>query len=375
MPGIYIHIPFCRKACTYCDFHFSTSLARKEEMVAAICKEIELRKDYLNSTDIDTIYFGGGTPSLLSQDELFRIFETIGNHFNISKNAEVTLEANPDDLTDEKLEELSLSPVNRLSIGLQTFDEYDLRFMNRTHTAEQSKQCVARARDFGFDNLTIDMIYGIPGRDEAHWEKQLQQALELNMPHISAYALTVEKETVLENWIKKGKVPPVDDVIAERNFYFLSKILEEAGYEHYEISNFAKPGHRAVHNSSYWKGEPYLGLGPSAHSFDGNSRQWNVSNNAIYISSLNEDELNFEKETLSIADQFNETVMTSLRRKEGIDINEIDEKFGVDFSNHLMAEAAALKKQGKLTQEGDRLYIPTPQRFFSDGIAAGLFYV
>ena len=344
-------------------------------MVAAICKEIELRKDYLNSTDIDTIYFGGGTPSLLSQDELFRIFETIGNHFNISKNAEVTLEANPDDLTDEKLEELSLSPVNRLSIGLQTFDEYDLRFMNRTHTAEQSKQCVARARDFGFDNLTIDMIYGIPGRDEEHWEKQLQQALELNVPHISAYALTVEKETVLENWIKKGKVPPVDDVIAERNFYFLSKILEEAGYEHYEISNFAKPGHRAVHNSSYWKGEPYLGLGPSAHSFDGNSRQWNVSNNAIYISSLNEDELNFEKETLSIADQFNETVMTSLRRKEGIDINEIDAQFGVDFSNHLMAEAAALKKQGKLTQEGDRLYIPTPQRFFSDGIAAGLFYV
>lgn len=344
-------------------------------MINAICKEIALRKDYLDTTEIDTIYFGGGTPSLLSQEELFQIFEEIGNHFTIAKNAEVTLEANPDDLTDEKLEELSMSPVNRLSIGIQTFDEYDLKFMNRTHTAEQARQSVARAREFGFDNLTIDMIYGVPGRDEAHWEKQLQQALELDVPHISAYALTVEKETVLENWIKKGKVPPVDEVIAERNFYFLSKILQDAGYEHYEISNFAKPGHRAVHNSSYWKGAHYLGLGPSAHSFDGNSRQWNVSNNAIYISSLKDEELNFEKETLSIADRFNETVMTSLRRKEGIDINEIDEDFGVDFSKHLMKEAASLKIQGKLEQEGDNLFIPLAQRFFSDGIAAGLFYV
>lgn len=344
-------------------------------MVAAICKEIELRKDYLEEGEIDTIYFGGGTPSVLSQEELFRIFEEIGNHFTIKKDAEITLEANPDDLTDEKLEELSLTPVNRLSIGIQSFDQDDLKLMNRTHTAEQSKRCVHKAREFGFENITIDLIYGIPGRDEAHWEEQLRQALELNVPHISAYALTIEKETVLENWIRKGKVPPVDEHIAERNFYFLVKILEKAGYEQYEISNFARPGHRAVHNSSYWKGEPYLGIGPSAHSFNADSRQWNVANNHIYISAIESGELNFEKETLSIADRFNETVMTSLRRKEGIDIHEIDEKFGVEFSEHLMEEAQKLKEEGKLIEENDHLYIPMQYRFFSDGIAAELFYV
>lgn len=375
MAGLYIHIPFCRKACTYCDFHFSTSLARKGELVEALCHEIALRKNYLESKEIDTIYFGGGTPSVLSQDELFLIFEEIGKHFTLKEGAEITLEANPDDLTDEKLEELSLTPINRLSIGIQTFDEYDLKFMNRTHTAEQSKRCVAKAREFGFDNLTIDLIYGVPGRNEAHWEKQLAEALKLDVPHISAYALTVEKETVLENWIRKGKVPPVDERIAERNFYFLVKILEKAGYEHYEISNFAKPGHRAAHNSSYWKGESYLGIGPSAHSFDRISRQWNISNNHLYISSLEADEVSFEHENLSTADRFNETVMTSLRRKEGIDLREIDENFGVEFTEHLEKEAEPLKAKGQLLVKDDHLYIPVQHRFFSDGIAGALFYV
>lgn len=344
-------------------------------MVDAICRELAMRKTYLQSTEISSVYFGGGTPSLLSQGELFQIFEEIGKHFSLSKEVEITLEANPDDLTDEKLEELSLSPVNRLSIGIQTFDNHDLKFMNRTHTAEQAEQCVQRAREFGFENLTIDMIYGIPDRDEAHWERQLQKALELKVPHISAYALTVEKETVLENWIRKGKVPPIDERMAERNFYFLVKILEKAGYEHYEISNFAQPKYRAVHNSSYWEGVPYLGIGPSAHSFNGDSRQWNVSNNHLYLSSIKEGEINFEKEVLSTADRFNETVMTSLRRKEGLKISEIDEKFGVDFSKFLMKEALPLSKEGKLVEEDGRLYIPMAQRFFSDGIASALFYV
>ncbi len=375
MSGLYIHIPFCRKACSYCDFHFSTSTGYQGRMVDALCAEIALNHEYLESKELDTIYFGGGTPSVLIGTELDKIFATIKKYFTIKFDAEITLEANPDDLDDQKLTYWAQSPINRLSIGIQSFDEEDLKLMNRSHTAEQAKECVIRAQHYGFNNLSIDLIYGVPGRGEEHWEKQLEQALTFKVPHISAYALTIEKETMLENWIKKGKVPPVDERIAERNFYFLAKILEKAGYEHYEVSNFAMRGHKAKHNSSYWQGEPYLGIGPSAHSFDGDSRQWNVANNHLYMSSIEAEELNCEREELSVADQFNETVMTALRRKEGIDLNTIDEKFGVDLSKHLMEEAAPLIKHGKLVQQGDRLYIPTPQRFFSDGIASSLFYV
>ncbi|WP_417601175.1 radical SAM family heme chaperone HemW [Owenweeksia hongkongensis] len=375
MSGIYIHIPFCSKACVYCDFHFSTSLSKKKEVMDAICKEIELQKHYLEDKNINSIYFGGGTPSLMNSEEWEPVFEAIDKHFDISRDAEITLEANPDDLTKGKLKQLYSSPFNRLSIGVQSFDEEDLQFMNRSHNALQAKQCIEEAHHVGFDNLTIDLIYGMPGRSEEHWEKQLTQALEFDLPHISAYALTVEKETVLENWIKKGKVQPVDEVLAERNYYFLGKILERAGYEHYEVSNFAKPGMRAKHNSAYWQGVPYLGLGPSAHSFNGDSRQWNVSNNHLYVKAIQEDDVPMEKETLSVADRFNEMVMTSLRRCEGIDLNKVDHDFGADFTEHLFEEAKPMMKSGKLVHENRHLFIPDIHRFFSDGIASSLFYI
>lgn len=341
----------------------------------AICKEIELQKHYLEDKNINSIYFGGGTPSLMNSEEWEPVFEAIDIHFDISRDAEITLEANPDDLTKGKLKQLYSSPFNRLSIGVQSFDEEDLQFMNRSHNALQAKQCIEEAHHVGFDNLTIDLIYGMPGRSEEHWEKQLMQALEFDLPHISAYALTVEKETVLENWIKKGKVQPVDEVLAERNYYFLGKILERAGYEHYEVSNFAKPGMRAKHNSAYWQGVPYLGLGPSAHSFNGDSRQWNVSNNHLYVKAIQEDDVPMEKETLSVADRFNEMVMTSLRRCEGIDLNKVDHDFGADFTEHLFEEAKLMMKSGKLVHENRHLFIPDIHRFFSDGIASSLFYI
>lgn len=375
MSGIYIHIPFCSKACVYCDFHFSTSLSKKKEVMDAICKEIELQKDYLEDKEINSIYFGGGTPSLMASEEWEQVFETIAKHYDISRNAEITLEANPDDLSKSKLKQLYSSPFNRLSIGVQSFDEEDLRFMNRSHNAVQAKECIEEARHVGFDNLTIDLIYGMPGRTEDHWEKQLSQALAFDLPHISAYALTVEKETVLENWIRKGKVQPVDEVLAERNYYFMGKILERAGYEHYEISNFAKPGHRAKHNSAYWQGVPYLGLGPSAHSFNGDSRQWNVSNNHLYVKAIEENEVPMERENLTVAEKFNEMVMTSLRRCEGIDLDKVDHDFGAEFSEHLFEEAGPMLKSGKLVNENRHLLIPDIHRFFSDGIASSLFYI
>ncbi len=375
MAGIYLHIPFCRKACVYCDFHFSTQFHRKGELVDALCAEMELQQSYLDTHDISSVYFGGGTPSVLTNSELEQIFDHLQRHFNILPGAEITLEANPDDLNPEKLKELQQLPINRLSIGIQSFDDDDLRFMNRTHDARQALQCVETARDFGFQNLSIDLIYGLPGRDEAHWEEQLAQAIALRVPHISAYALTVEKETVLENWIRKGKIAPLDEDMASRDFNLLHDRLQEAGYLHYEISNFALPGYKAVHNSSYWRGEPYLGLGPSAHSFNGDSRQWNVSNNQLYISSITDGEMAIEKETLSPADRFNETVMTSLRQAEGIDLDRIDSEFGVEFSYFLQRESKPLLEKGQLVEQDRHLFIPAHQRFYSDGIASSLFYI
>lgn len=359
----------------YCDFHFSTRLQYKPALVESIRNEINLQQDYLKGEPLHSVYFGGGTPSVLSAEELKAIFQSINEHFEVLPDAEITLEANPDDLSPTKLEELAQSPVNRLSIGIQSFDDDDLKFMNRSHNARQALDVVANARKSGFDNLTIDLIYGVPGRDEEHWQKQLQQALELEVPHISAYALTVEKETLLEHWIKKGEVSPLDEDMAQRHFNMLRTALQDAGYEHYEISNFAKPGHRAVHNSSYWEGKTYLGLGPSAHSFDGLSRQWNVSNNHLYMSSLQQDELNFQREDLSPADRYNEMVMTALRRREGIDLKRVDQDFGVHFTEYLMEEAQPLLNEGKLSKKKNRLAIADDHRFYSDGIASSLFYI
>lgn len=337
--------------------------------------EMKMRKSYLPNKPLQSIYFGGGTPSVLEKEDLINIFKGIKENFSLAQDAEITLEANPDDLTEEKLKMLAETPINRLSIGVQSFNDDDLKMMNRSHNAAQATQSIQQAQALGFSNITLDLIYGLPDRNEVHWEQQLYKALDLNVPHISAYALTVEKETVLENWIRKGKISPLDERIAERNFYFLIKILQKHGYEHYEVSNFAKKGYRAKHNSSYWQGKPYLGIGPSAHSFNGNSRQWNVSNNHVYLDSINQGELHCEKETLSIAEQYNEKVMTGLRQKEGLDLEQIDLLFGVHYTQFLLKEAQAQLENGSLEQVGTHLVIPTPQRFRSDGIAAALFYI
>ncbi len=375
MAGIYIHIPFCRKACTYCDFHFSTRLEHKPQLVQAICKELAMQKNYLNGDLVESIYFGGGTPSVLSAHELSDIFEAIYANFELNDKPEITLEANPDDLNDQQLEVLAASPVNRLSVGIQSFDQEDLRFMNRSHNAEQARTCVEKARDHGYDSISIDLIYGVPGRDEDHWHRQLEEALKLQVPHISAYALTVEKETLLHHLIKKGAVAPVDEAAAHAQFNIMREELGHAGYEHYEVSNFAKPGKRASHNTSYWTGEKYLGVGPSAHSFNGDSRQWNVANNHLYMSAIEAEEFHCEKEILSVADRFNETVMTSLRREEGVDLEQIDTQFGAEFGRYLRAEAQPLLEREQLLERDNHLVIAPRHRFFSDGIASSLFYI
>jgi len=297
LAGIYIHIPFCKQACYYCDFHFSTSLKRKEELLNAIKKELILRKDENNHEIVETIYFGGGTPSLLTIKELQLLINTVYDNYEVINNAEITLEANPDDLSLQKIKELSKSPINRLSIGIQSFFEDDLKFMNRAHTAEESKKCLAEATRY-FDNITIDLIYGVPNMTDEKWLENLKIAFEFDIPHISSYALTVEEKTALHSFIKSGKVPPVDEDLALQHFNILVSETEKQGFAHYEISNFGKPTYFSKHNTSYWLGEKYLGIGPSAHSFNGFERSWNVSNNAKYIKELQEGNLPLKKKDL-----------------------------------------------------------------------------
>ena len=375
MAGIYVHIPYCRQACSYCDFHFSTLLKNKSDLLRTIAAEIEMRRNYLKGERVDSIYFGGGTPSVMTSSEARMLLGSINRQFEVSSDAEVTLEANPDDLDLEKLNELRRLGFNRLSIGIQSFDEEVLQWMNRSHNATQALDAVAKAREAGFENLTVDMIYGIPGRDNQYWQSQMEQLLRLSVPHISAYALTVEKETMLDNWIRKGKTTAPDEDQAHEQFISLSESLTAAGYEHYELSNFARPGFRAVHNSAYWKSRPYLGVGPSAHSYDGNSRQWNVSNNRLYHLAIESGELNSERETLSMADHLNEKVMTALRTSDGLNLNEVDQQFGAEFRQHIMKEANMMLEEGRLELRGDQLHIPLKQRFYSDGIASALFYI
>ena len=321
MPGIYIHIPFCKKACHYCDFHFSTSLQNKKTFLSALGKEIEIQKKFFEketATVINTVYFGGGTPSLLSYDELAVIFEKLNAHFTISPTAEITLEANPDDLNSAKLKELTASPINRLSIGIQSFYEDDLKWMNRAHNAEQAISSVKGAQDKGLENITIDLIYGIPTLDNTKWKNNLQKAFELSVPHISAYCLTVEPRTALADMIKKKKVLNINEQQSIEHFTILVEEMKQHNFVQYEISNFCKNKRYSKHNSNYWKGESYLGLGPSAHSFDGKNRQWNVSNNALYINSLTNNKINFEREELSEKKRYNEYILTTLRTMWGL---------------------------------------------------------
>ncbi len=372
MSGIYIHIPFCKQACNYCDFHFSTTLKNKEKLVEALCKELQMRKAEIQDA-VETIYFGGGTPSLLSKSEMQNIFECIQENYKVKEEAEITLEANPDDLSEQKIKELSLSPINRLSIGVQSFFEADLKWMNRSHNATQAVQALQTARE-EFDNISLDLIYGIPGMREAQWKENLEKAIELQVPHISAYALTVEPNTVLGRRVKNGKVL-VDDALAKQHYETLVITLEREGFVNYEFSNFGKPGYFSQNNTAYWFGKPYLGIGPSAHGFDGKFRQWNVRNNNLYIRALAKGELPQEKEHLSLTDRYNEYIMTRLRTMWGISEREIASVFGEKYDAHFKREAAILFQKGLLERRDAHVHISRKGKFFGDGISADLFMV
>lgn len=378
MAGIYIHIPFCKKACHYCDFHFSTSLKKKEDMIHALGKELQLRSNELKGQVVETIYFGGGTPSLLTIEELRFLINEVHKSFHVSKNPEITLEANPDDLKPKLLKNLLATQINRLSIGIQSFFEDDLANMNRAHNANEAKECLREATKY-FNNISIDLIYGIPNMTLDKWNENLDIAFSFSVNHISAYALTVEPKTALADFIKKGFYPPVDEDLALQHFNHLVKKAKERGFVHYEISNFGKSNFYSQHNTSYWQGKPYLGIGPSAHSFDGLNRSWNVSNNIRYIQALKNESLPNTIEELSKTDCFNEKVMIGLRTIWGVSLSEIENRFGEFYKQHLIFEATKFVNQELLEitidNNGKHLKATESGKFLIDGIASDLFII
>jgi len=373
MPGLYLHIPFCKQACHYCNFHFSTSMRQKDAMIAALIAELEIQKDYLKGDTLQSIYFGGGTPSVLEMKELEDIFSTIYRIHRVAPDAEITLEANPDDLSPEKLRDLkAYSPVNRLSIGIQSFSDVDLQWMNRAHSARHAQACLDDALEIGFEDLSIDLIYGSPTTTDEQWDENLHRAFSYQIPHLSCYCLTVEEGTALGSFVQKGKQPPVDEVRAARQFEHLLHSSENAGYEQYEISNFALPGRHARHNTNYWRSEPYLGVGPSAHSFDGVSRQWNIAHNTQYIKALSEKKVPFEREILTDEQRYNEYIMTSLRTMWGLDMEKIA-LFGSRFKTHFDKSAQPFLQSGSLEKEANTVRLARSAKFLADGIAMELF--
>ncbi len=370
---LYIHIPFCKQACHYCDFHFSTNLSRKAELVDAICTEIDQQRAYLPDQPLETIYFGGGTPSLLTEGELDCLLTTIHKQYTVASGAEITLEANPDDLSDAAKLTMLRRYVNRLSIGIQTFHETSLRWMNRAHNAHEALASVDRARQAGFSNLSVDLIYGIPNRTDDAWETDLTTMLALHVPHLSAYALTIEPDTAFGRWERSGKLTPADEQLAATQFEQLTTALIDADYEHYEISNFAKPGQYARHNTAYWQRRPYLGVGPSAHSYNGVSRQYNIANNARYIADIRQGVLPATVEELTVADQVNEYLLTGLRTQWGCSVAELDTLLGNDFIRQQQRELTELYQTGWLLRDGDRLRLTTAGKLFADRVAATLF--
>ena len=386
MSGIYIHIPFCKQACHYCDFHFSTSMKKKEEMVLALAKELQMRKSEFKDEIVETIYFGGGTPSVLTTDEINFLISEVYKNYTVAENPEITLEANPDDLSKERIIELSKSPINRLSIGIQSFFEDDLKMMNRAHNSAEAKECLEEATKY-FDNISLDLIYGIPGMSNKKWKQNIETALSFGIPHISSYALTVEPKTALSKLIQTGKIAKPKDEVAEEHFQILVETLESNGFIHYELSNFGKQNYFSKNNSAYWLGKKYLGIGPSAHSYDGISRSWNISNNAAYLKSLEENKLPSETEILSKTDRYNEYIMTGLRTIWGVSLDRIEKEFGKEYLDYLhkqsdkhiqnkvleivASSASVFGRNGigkilKPTQKG---------KFLADGIASDLFYL
>lgn len=379
MYSLYIHIPFCRQACHYCDFHFSTTLKHKAEMVAALCKELVMRQAEATGTQLQTLYLGGGTPSILSNEELAQLFTTIRQHYKLSPTAEITLEANPDDFfrdttPQQRLLALQQLGINRLSLGVQSFFAEDLQLMNRVHTTEQIEALLPLALHY-FDNITIDLIYGIPTMSNERWQANISKALAFGVPHISAYALTVEEKTALHKFITTGKIPPIDDTLAYQHFVILVDRMEAEGLVQYEFSNFSKEGYFSQNNTAYWFGKPYMGVGPSAHSFNGSERSWNIAHNIKYIKQIQQGVLPCEKEVLTPENKYNELIITRIRTMVGIDIDEVTLVFGKEYSNYMLQQAQKYLDEGLLLIQGNHLKVSKKGKFLSDGIAADLFKV
>lgn len=374
MAGIYIHIPFCRKACHYCNFHFSTSLQNATDVLQAIEKEIELRSGEVTE-EITTIYFGGGTPSLVDNTVIESLLAEIGRNFTINPKAEITLEANPDDITIEKAKSWKDIGINRFSLGIQSFEDDYLQWMNRAHSASQSFAAIEIIRETGFENFSIDLIYGTPGQTTEGWTKDLQTAIDLKIPHLSCYALTVEEKTALHNLIEKGEKENINPEEQAERFELLMKLTTAAGYHHYEISNFALPGYESKHNSAYWEGVPYLGIGPSAHSYDGIKRKWNIANNISYTKAILDHSPLFEEEILSKNDRFNEYCMTALRRSKGIEKQKIISLGGMEGLSIINKMILPYIESNKVIEDENSWKLTNEGKFFADGIAASLFII
>ncbi|OCB71718.1 oxygen-independent coproporphyrinogen-3 oxidase [Flavobacterium glycines] len=392
MSGIYIHIPFCKQACHYCDFHFSISMKKKDEMVLALAKEIELRKNEFKDEVVETIYFGGGTPSVLQISDLRLLIDAIYKNYIVSENPEITLEANPDDLhldfarcdNESELsvraesrtifEEYRSIGINRLSIGIQSFFEDDLKMMNRAHNSEEAKKCLEIATKY-FDNISLDLIYGIPRMSDERWKQNIETALSFGVPHISSYALTVEPKTALNKLIQTGKIAEPKDEVASAHFMILMETLEANGFLHYELSNFGKPDYFSKNNSAYWLGKKYIGIGPSAHSYDGISRSWNIANNTLYLKAIKENRLPNEIEILSVSDRYNEYIMTGLRTIWGVSLERIQSEFGQNYLDYLLKQAQKFLSDDLLFIENNILRPTKKGKFLTDGIASDLFYL
>lgn len=375
MAGIYLHIPFCKKRCIYCDFFSTTQNEKKEAYIDALCKELIIRKNYLNGENIETIYFGGGTPSQLNLKDFEKIFKVLYKEYNIVQNPEITVEANPDDLTIEYLNDLKELPFNRLSMGIQTFNDNTLKVLHRRHTASQAIEAFKRCRDAGFHNISIDLIYGLPGETLQGWDEDLKKAIELHPEHISAYHLIYEEGTALWNLREQHKVKEVDENLSVTFFERLIHILKAAGYIHYEISNFCLPEYHSRHNSSYWIGKKYLGCGPSAHSYNLKSRQWNVSSLDKYIDGINQGIKVSEKEDLDLYTRYNERIITNIRTCWGMSLKQLRNDFGIDLYNYCMRMARPHLEANTLEIKGDIMKLTEQGIFISDGIMSDLFWV
>lgn len=373
MAGLYIHIPFCRHKCHYCNFYSLASTKNFGRLVDALKLEMGQRSSEL-SEPLDSVYLGGGTPSLLDEKQLMEVMQTVFSHFTVKKDAEITLEANPEDINPHQLEIFKKNHINRLSIGIQSFFDNELQYLNRIHSAKTAIDAVKLAKDKGFHNISIDLIYGLPNATTESWKKNLEQALKLNVPHLSCYALTIEPNTALARFIEKGRMKNVSDELFEHQFELLIEKTKELGYKQYEISNFCLDSYYAIHNTNYWFGEKYLGIGPSAHSYDGETRQWNVAHLKNYIDSVNSGKVLTEYESLSAISKYNEYIMTRLRTFWGVSISEIQNMFGDEIKDHFMFSISKYINSGHLNKSGDTILLTKKGKFVSDGIIADLFY-